>query len=419
MSHPNILHNRWWVVVASALALIVGQGAINVFAAGVFLKPVAQELGFGRGEISTAIALSNIMVAIATPFFGRLIDRKGVRAPLLISIILFALATAAMSLLQASTAILLLLYGVAGLASVGQNPTAYSKVVSSWFDRERGLALGLTLAGVGLGTALIPQLSNFLIREFGWRDGYIGLGVAIVVLAFIPTWLFLREPSAGKAEDSALGGPLPGMDFAEAVRTWRYWAMAFAFFIIATTVNGSLVHIVPLLTDRGIPVSDAVSMISAAGLALIVGRVIAGYIIDRVFAPYVAVFFLLGPLTGLAILGTGTEAVSPVIGTILLGLGIGAEIDLMSFIVTRYFGIRAFGTLHGLMFSLVVLGNAAGASALGWSFQLLHSYGPAFAGFGVLLVIACVLFCLLGPYRYPARGSHDAESVAIREASAA
>jgi MFS family permease len=397
--NDGILRSRWWIAIASGVALIVGQGAINVFAAGIFLKPVAQELGFGRGEISNAIAISNIMVAVATPFFGRLVDRIGVRIPLLASIVLFALATAALSRLQPSTLVLLALYGISGFVSVGQNPTAYSKVIAAWFDRQRGLALGIALAGVGIGTALVPQLANALIVHLGWREGYLGLGLAIFILAFIPAALVIREP---ESDVSASAAPAVGMEFSEAVRTRKYWAMALAFFVAATTINGSLVHVVPLLTDRGIPVATAVSMISAAGLALIVGRLIAGYVIDHVFAPYVAIVFLLAPLGGLAILGSGTEAVSPLLGTVLLGLGIGAEIDLMSFLITRYFGIRAFGSLHGLMFAFVVVGNAAGASALGWSFQLLHAYGPAFVLFAILLVVACVLFATLGPYRYPA-----------------
>jgi MFS family permease len=392
-----ILTNRWWIVLASALALIVGQGAINVFAAGVFLKPVSSELGFGRGEISTAIAISNIMIAIAAPFFGRVLDTHGVRRPLLSSIALFALATAAMSLLRPSFAILFALYGIAGLVGVGQNPTAYSKVIASRFDKNRGLAMGVALAGVGLGTALMPIMSNVLIGQFGWRMGYVGLGIVIVLLAFIPVALLLPEPNAERKDVA-----LVGMTFAEAIRTGKYWALAVAFFLAATTINGSLVHVVPLLTDRGIPVGVAVSTVAAAGLALIVGRIIAGYIMDRVFAPYVALVFLAGPIIGIAILGWKLDSVSPIVGTILLGLGIGAEIDLMSFIITRYFGIRAFGALHGLMFSIFVLGNAAGASVLGWSFQILKSYGPAFAVFEVLLFVACVLFATLGPYRYPA-----------------
>jgi len=394
--------NRWWVVVASISGLIVGQGSINVFAAGVFLKPVAHELGFGRGAISSAIGLSSVVTALTTPFFGRLVDRLGVRPMLLLSIALFTVATAALSLLTASTTVLLTLFAISGLTAVGQNPTAYSKVITAWFDRRRGLALGLALAGVGLGTALIPQLSHALIAALNWRMAYVGLGAAIFVLAFLPVLVLIHEPAtAGAGRPMHASGAQPGIGFGEAVRTWPYWAMTLTFFFAATTINGSIIHVVPLLTDRGIPIGVAIGALSAAGLALIFGRMVAGYLLDKIFAPYIALFFLLCPMAGIAILGSGS-APGPVVGTILLGLGIGAEIDLMSFIISRYFGIRFFGTLHGFMFALVLIGNAVGASILGWFFQLEHSYTPGFVIFEVLLAISCALMLTLGPYRYPA-----------------
>ena len=176
--------------------------------------------------------------------------------------------------------------------------------------------------------------------------------------------------------------------------------MTLTFFFAATAINGSLIHVVPLLTDRGIPASVAISALSAAGLALIGGRIVAGYCIDKIFAPYVALLFLLVPMAGIAILTTSIS--NPVVGTVLLGLGIGAEIDLMSFMISRYFGIRFFGALHGFMFAPVLLGNAVGASILGWCFQLMRSYVPGFALFEVLLAVACMLIMTLGRYRYPA-----------------
>jgi len=395
------VRNRWWIVVAAILSLIVGQGSINVFAAGVFLKPVAQELGFGRGAVSTAIGLSSVVTALSLPLFGRLVDRYGVRSMLLWSIALFSLATAAMSQLTASTAVLFLLFAISGLVAVGQCPTAYSKVITQWFDRQRGLALGLALAGVGLGTALIPQLSNALVGNFGWRTGYVGLGVTIFALAFVPVALFVREPPARRAEHPAQAAQL-GVSFSEASRTWPYWAMTLTFFFAATTINGTLIHVVPLLTDRGIAPGVAAGALSAAGLALIGGRVVAGYLLDKMFAPYIAIFFLLCPMAGIAILGSGELGSWPVVGTILLGLGIGGEIDLLSYVISRYFGIHFFATLHGFIFALVLIGNAVGASILGWFFQLAHSYTPGFAVFEILLAAACGLMLTLGPYRYPA-----------------
>jgi len=397
----NGRRNRWWIVVAAILSLIVGQGSINVFAAGVFLKPVAQELGFGRGAISTAIGLSSLVTALALPFFGRLVDRYGVRPMLLSSITLFALATAALALLTPSTTALFLLFTISGIMGVGLTPTPFSKVITAWFDRQRGLALGLALAGVGLGTIIIPQLSNALVGSFGWRIGYVGLGIAIFVLAFLPVALFVREP-APRSADRHAGAAAHGISFSEAIRNRRYWATALVFFFAATTINGSIIHVVPLLTDRGIAPGVAAAALSAAGLALIGGRVIAGYCLDKIFAPYIAVFFLLCPMAGIAILASGIAGSWSIVGTILLGMGIGAEIDILSFVVSRYFGIRFFGTLHGFGFALALIGNAAGASILGWFFQLAHSYTPGFVVFEILLAIACVLMMTLGPYRYPA-----------------
>jgi MFS family permease len=341
------------------------------------------------------------VTALALPFFGRLVDRYGVRPMLLSSITLFALATAALALLTPSTTVLILLFAISGIMGVGQTPTPYSKVITAWFDRQRGLALGLALAGVGLGTIIIPQLSNALVANFGWRIGYVGLGIAIFVLAFLPVALFVREP-APRSADRHAEAVAQGISFSEAIRNRRYWATALVFFFAATTINGSIIHVVPLLTDRGIAPGVAAAALSAAGLALIGARIIAGYCLDKIFAPYIAVFFLLCPMAGIAILASGIAGPWPVVGTILLGMGIGAEIDILSFVVSRYFGIRFFGTLHGFGFALALIGNAAGASILGWFFQLAHSYTPGFVVFEILLAIACVLMMTLGPYRYPA-----------------
>ena len=264
-----------------------------------------------------------------------------------------------------------MLYALSGLVGVGQNPTAYSKVLAAYFDRRRGLAMGLALAGVGLGTALMPALSARLIEHVGWRTTYACLGAVILVLAFLPVLFWLPEPPRRAAQ--AATTVLPGLTvFAEAIRSRGYWTLAIAFFLTTVAINGALVHVVPLLTDRGMTTSAAAGTIAAAGMALIAGRVAAGYVMDRVFAPYVAMASLLGPMAGLAILGWNALSLSPFVATALLGLGIGVEVDLMSFLVTRYFGLRAFGALHGLMFAALVLGNAVGASALGWSFQLLQ-----------------------------------------------
>lgn len=401
--------NRWSIVAASSLALVASQGPINVFAAGVFLKPIAQELGFGRGNVATAIGISSLMTAIASPIFGRLIDRYGVHKPLSVSILLFAIATASIALLPGSVVGLYLVFAASGLFAIGQTPGSYSKVIAAWFDRQRGFALGIVLAGVGVGTAIIPAVSNFLIGAFGWRSGYVGLAFLVILVAFLPVAILVREPSVGTGE-AAMKEELEGASMREAARDWRFWFMLIAFFFAVVAINGTLVHVVPMLTDRGIALPEAVRIISSSGIALIVGRLVAGWIIDRVFAPCVAVFFLLCPLAGLLILALQPAEVPPIIGVLLLGLGIGGETDLLSYLVSRYFGLRKFGTIYGWIFTAALVGNAVGSSILGWSFQLMHGYAPALLGFCGLLIVASVITLRLGPYRYPPRDDASVNS---------
>jgi len=157
---------------------------------------------------------------------------------------------------------------------------------------------------------------------------------------------------------------------------------------------------VPLLTDRGLPVSVAVGALSISGIAIIVGRIFSGWCLDKIFGPYVAIAFFLCPLTGILLLYSGYAGPVPLVGTMLCGLGIGAEFDLMAFFVGRYFGMKSFGALYGLMFGISQFGNAVGSNIMGWSYQLLHSYAPAFVLFGIALLATCVLLLPLGPYPF-------------------
>ena len=405
----RVMQNRWWAVFTTVIALIVGQGAIMNFATGVFMKPVGQELHFSRGVFSSAIALANIISAFVFPFLGRAIDRYGMRVVMLPLIVLFALSVAMLSLLTASLSLLMTLFAIQGFFSPVQGPTGYSKMISARFDEQRGLALGIGLAGVGLGTMLIPQYARILMQHYGWRGGYLGLSLAIIILAFMPVAIFFREPEEMKKDremtkaTGRVNNPaLPGITLSEAVRKGKFWALTISVFLLLSVTNGVLVHVVPMLTDRGISVKTAVAAMSLGGMMLIVGRLIAGYLLDKIFAIYIAIFFILVPMFGLGILISGATGWWPTLAVVTIGLSIGAEYDLVAFIVSRYFGIRAFGALFGLIQLFIGLANAAGMSLLGWCFQLKHSYVPMLWVFEAFLAVSIVLMSCMGLYRYPA-----------------
>lgn len=222
------------------------------------------------------------------------------------------------------------------------------------------------------------------------------MGGAIIVLAFVPTLLFERDPPIPpERAHSALHAP--GIMLREAVKTWRFWAMTVAFFVAIVAINGTLTQVVALMTDRGEPLKDAIFALSMSGIALTLGRIVSGFCLDRFHGPYVACAFFLSAAIGVILLAAD---ISPFYGTVLCGLGIGAEVDLMAFLVSRYFGIRSFGAFYGLMFAIFSFGVGFGPFLMGLAHDTMHSYAPMLIVFEVGLIAAILALLPLGPYRF-------------------
>jgi MFS family permease len=364
------LRNPWWIVVGSVLGLMVGNGPIMQFTFGVLLKPISDEFRWDRATVSSAIVVGLCMTGLMTPVVGGIVDRWGIRPIALPAITLFALAVASVSLVPASIPLFIMLYAIMGIFAAGQTPLIYAKSISASFDERRGLALGIAMAGVGLGAALVPQFAQALVGSFGWRGAYVGLGLITFALAFPAVALFLREPAP------VVGG-------------------------IVDRVESNVVLYRILLTDRGVSPQMATSALSTAGVALILGRLLAGYLLDRIFAPYVALVFFLLPLVGILILYSTTNTTVAALATVLIGMGLGAEVDLIAFLISRYLGMRWFGEIYGFLFAIFMLANGLGPFVMGLSFDKAGSYNPCLIGFAIGLVCASAVILRLGPYPYP------------------
>lgn len=400
---------RWWVVVGAVLGLLVGNGPVMQFTFGVFIKPVAHDLGIQRGALSTALMAGLVMTGLATPFAGRLMDRHGIRVVAVPAIVLFSLAMMAIGLFASSTLAFVVLYAAGGLVAAGQTPLGYAKAVTANFDRHRGLALGVAMAGVGLGTALMPKFAELLTAHYGWRAAYIGLGALTLVVA-LPAmlWLVSGRDSlvvpVGHQRDA-----MPGLTARQALRSAPFWRLVLAFFAVATAASGVIAHIVPLMTDRGISAAEATSVLGVAGLAMIGGRIVAGWALDRIFAPYVAALFFAMPLVGICLLLISADASMAVPATVLVGMGLGAEVDLIAYLLSRYLGLRAFGEIYGYLFAVFMLGSGMGPFVMGMVYQHHHSYAPALKLLVALLAFACVVIVRLGRYRFGA--GHGSEAI--------
>ena len=407
---------RWGVVVASACGLAVGP-PIHFFTFGVFIKPLSASLGLSRSALSFAFLIGMLLTALTCPLMGILVDRVGVRRVLLIVLPLFALATALLSLIPSSMFWVYVLFALQGILAAGQSPATYPRAIAASFDKQRGLALGIAMSGVGLGTMVMPRIASFLIDETGWRNAYLGLSLAVLAVGFLPVLLFLRE---SPTTDLPLGADarnrvalLSQAAALRAFRGWRFWALAVAFLLGGAAINGTLNSVVVLLTDRGLTLAAATLIFSASGLAALVGRLVCGFSLDIAPGTIVAAVFFMLPATGVALMLLGTTQASVFVGVVLCGLGVGAEVDLMPFLSSRYFGLPAFGKIHGLMFGLFTIGSGVGPYLMSLSHDTLHSYDAMLLVFVSALGLSSILFLRLGSYPtfHKARTDHLVSAV--------
>jgi MFS family permease len=399
----------WSIPFGGALALVVGNGPVSVFAFGVFMGSLEHEFGWSRASLSTGIALCALLSALSLPIVGLLMDKVGVRRVLMVAVCLFALNVAAISF-STSLAYFIALTALTGVTGAAQSPMGYVKSIAGHFDRRRGLAIGIAMSGIGIGIALVPQYVQWVIAEQGWRAGYVGLGLAILVVALPVIALLVREPRA--AADPSVVATVPGLELREATRLRSFWCMAVPVLLVSIAVNGALVHVIPLLVDSGWTPVAATRVLAVAGIAGLVGRLLAGYLMDRVFAPFVASGFFALAILGLYWLGSG---ISPFVGMISIGLAAGAEVDMIGFFVSRYYGLRRFGQIYGVLFAVFTIGAGLGPLLMGASHTTFGSYYFGLVGCGAALAAAALSVLAVGPYRFGALESTGSSGTAEKD----
>jgi len=400
----------WWIVLVSGIGLGLGYAPIIVYSIGVFIKPLAQELHSNRASVSFAFTLANLMATISAPLTGRLADRFGARRVILIAAAIFGLLLTSAPLLSAKLWSLYIFYGLLGFVGNGTAPIPYGRIISRWFDRHRGLALGFTLFGIGCGAILMPALSQRLIVLLGWRYTYAIMGLLVLVVSLPVVGLFLKESpeEMGLLTDGATvaknaaqkQNSEEGLTWREARRTATFWIMVGAVFLVGASVHGCVLHLAPMLSDQGVSPQRVALAITVLGSALMIGRVLSGYLLDRFFAPRVAMCIFGAAACGIVLLraAAGTQLVFP--AAFLIGLGMGAEVDIIAYLTSRYFGLRAFGEIYGYAFASYTLAGALGPWFMGLGFDRFGSYSFILVGLFLATLIAVVLLTRLGPYRF-------------------
>lgn len=404
----------WRVLLACGVGIGAGITGLAYYSFGVFVIPLTEAFGWSVGQVTVGSSFLILGTAFTAPVIGSLIERYGAYRVCLISFAAVAAGFMLLTWLDGSIALFWAAWLLISLAGAGTTPVLWTRTVGLWFDRGRGLALGIALAGSGLASLFAPPLITRAIGAWGWQGGYFAVGAFLLLVAMpVVALLFQEQPRRTAAGSHLAAAPaetaLPGFSLQEALRRAAFWKIAIGFFLVSGVIGGLIINLVKLLVETGLDRVEAAGVASIMGLAVIVGRIGIGFLLDRVAAPIVAAVILLLCAAGchaLSLQGLPTWTLS--LCVVALGLGAAAEVDLVAYLTSRYLGMREYGRIYGLQLSAFFLGAAFGPAAIGYSFTYFGSYGPAL-GFSVgALLFGAVVLATLGqpPREFGAQHAH-------------
>ncbi|MFK7954869.1 MAG: MFS transporter [Lysobacterales bacterium] len=385
---------HWAIVLASGIGIGAGITGIPFYTLGLFVQPLGEEFAWTRAQVQGMFTAFSVTGLLVVPLIGWLTDSLGVRKLVLLSLAGTALGYVALALLTRSIPTFYLAAALIAVLGAGTTPITWTKAISGWFDRQRGLALGLALAGTGFAALTAPNYVAWLLDRFGWREAYLGL--ALIPLAALPlVYFFLKDPPGTRGETDATAPALSGVTLGEAMRDWKLWLIFLSFFLLSGAIGGSIPNLVPLMMDASIERGRAASIVGLIGLAVIAGRVIVGYCIDRFWAPGVAAVVQALPVISALILIQPELSIPLVsVAVILIGFAAGAEFDLIAYLVGRYFGLRHYAKIYVIPYAGFAISAGIAPTLFGHLFDLQGSYTlvmkicAAMFGSGALILLA-------------------------------
>lgn len=388
----------WQLVLLTVIGLVCSPATLPVYSIGVLTAPLQEAFGWGRGTIQAAILFSTGLGVIGGPLAGWMVARFGVRRAVLAGVSGLSLAVATCAAMTGAAWQLYILYGLMALLGAGAGAVSWTSLIAGRFDRSRGLALGIALSGTGVAAMLVPRIAAAGIERGGWQAGYLGLACfgLLVVLPLCALGLPRRKSGvAGKFDKDAAA---IGLTLRQALRTRQFWLIGVATGLIYIAVGGLIPNMVPALTDAGLTPGEAVSITSFFGLAIILGRIAVGSLVDHVWAPVIAAVVLLPAAAACFAFQLGLSFAAYATAAMFVGLATGMELDMLGFLVARYFGLAHFARIYGRTYMFVAVGAGSAPLAFGTAFDLTGSYAlPLTLSAGLLAAGAAALLAL-GPY---------------------
>jgi MFS family permease len=402
----------WRPLLAAAIGIGLGLSPLPTFTAGVFAVALHNQFGWSRSAILASSFTTVAALLLFGPVAGRLADRYGPRPVALWSTLGLGLGGLSLALINSNIWTYYAAFTLMSVIGIGTMPVVYGKIVSLWFDRHRGLALGIALCTTGLSGMFLPIYTQTLINHFGWRWAFVGVAllpllVALPILAvLLPKDSLAIRTARAQTITTAL---LEGFSVPAALRNYRYWLITFAALTGGLGLGGVVFNMIPLLVDGGLTPTAAAKLFGLYGLTVIIGRLISGWLLDRFWAPAVGAGFMTLPMICAAILAMGLQS-APVLALAicLLGLSGGAEFDLVAYLTSRYFGRRNFGALYAGNYAAFGLGSGVAPALYAVVHDRTGSYVSVLIATAILFAVAGSLMLALGRYPQLPPGAVDA-----------
>ncbi|KAF1036151.1 MAG: hypothetical protein GAK33_04154 [Burkholderia lata] len=395
------LSRGWPILLAATIGCGAGMSSLPFYSLGSFVEPLNHAFGWSRAAISACFLYLTLTLAVVGPLLGWIIDRIGTRTVALLSVPCLTAFFYALSSFSGSLSTFQMYFVAVAIVGGGTTPILYTRAVCTVFDVARGRALGITLAGMGVAALVLPKLLSAVIAAHGWQGGFVALAIA----AALP-WPFIffcfpkgqaRNRSVVRADVALESDTEPGFSVRQAIGTRVLWTIAAGFMCIAVAVSALVVHLVPYLIDHGLSSGEAASVASMMGVGVLFGRLLVGWLIDRFFAPRVALFLFTVTAAGCLLLMIEGKAFASVTA-LLIGLSLGAEVDMISYLTSRYFGMKSYGRIYAGVYSAFVVGAAIGPVLAGRLFDLDGNYQQALWMVITLLLVGAGVISTLPGY---------------------
>ena len=389
-------------LAAALLGVACGASPLPFNVLPLVMGPIHAETGWDFRTISAGITTYGVIASLTAPFVGGLADRYGVRPVALTSLFLFGIVFASMWIVPMSIPAYFAFWAAVGLIGIGSTPVTWSRAIAMWFSKNRGLALGIMLLGTSFAGLLVPQLAQAAIASNGWRFAFPALALLPLLLALPVGLAWFREPRPEErpAGVSDASGQLVGLTLKEAARGYRFWVLFVSILVIALAYGGAHIHMAQIVQLHGFGAGTAAGVMGVVALGILAGRVIVGLLFDRFWAPGIAFPVLLLPAVAcFMMMGTGSALPLLMTGGFLLGFAAGAESDVIAFLAARYFGMRNYGRIYGMLYVPFGIGSAVSPILYGWSRDVTGGYDVILTVASVMFAVGGALLLLLG--RYP------------------